>query len=65
MKFKLEIDCDNAAFKDTELFPEISRILLRLVNEQFGVDLTVYSNPLRLRDINGKRCGTAKFVEVD
>lgn len=65
MKFKLEITCDSVAFEDGELFPEISRILHRLTQEQFGVDLTVYDGPLTLRDINGARVGIAEFVNLD
>ena len=63
MKFKLEIECDGDAFKDAGLFPEISRILMRLINEQFGVYLGVYDDSLALLDINDNCVGRAEFVE--
>jgi hypothetical protein len=63
MKFKLEIDVENDVFADCEMCPEIGRILLRLVKEQFGAGSIAFSSPLKLRDINGNTVGSAEFVE--
>ena len=55
MKFKLEIECDNAAFADDYREYEICRILEDVVNRlRNGTGF-----PMSLRDINGNRVGEA------
>ena len=56
MKFKLEIDCDNAAFED-DAAREVRRILLRLCNQAFHQE----GGKLNLLDINGNSVGKAWF----
>lgn len=64
MRFVLEIECDNAAFAgdDDELAvvqaQEVSRILRRAAEQvEEGAEY------VRLKDINGNRVGTARFIE--
>lgn len=58
MKFKLEINCDNAAFGDdaTERYSEIARIL-----KVVAQDMEDGHSAVVLRDINGNKVGTAEF----
>lgn len=60
MKFTLEIDCDNAAFGDTdsERGDEVARVLRDLARRVADGYLMVY-----LRDANGNTVGTAEFKE--
>lgn len=59
MKFKLEIECDGAAFEDANLQFEVGRILFkygeRLANSEARHDDDV------LMDTNGNRVGRAYF----
>lgn len=55
MKFKLEINCDNAAFEGDPSY-EVRRILEELVHNMEDVC------EHKLRDINGNIVGFAKFV---
>lgn len=54
MKFKLEIDCGNAAFDDGNLGNEIARIL-RAVAVDMVNGVTGTHN---VRDDNGNKCGS-------
>lgn len=60
MKFKIEIDCDNAQFADGELMLEVADTLAavakRIGNFECGLD-----EPLIIRDINGNTIGRATF----
>lgn len=61
MKFKIEIECDNASFAE-DLAGEIrwildQRVIPELRKHQPG------PAPLWLRDSNGNRVGTATLVE--
>lgn len=65
MKFKLNIDCNNAAFVDNNAHLETAKILERL---QRSLNRDSDQNPLfcgeyMLRDTNGNKVGTAEFVE--
>lgn len=59
MKFKLEIDCDNAAFENNTC-GEVARILAEEARkmERFSDD-NLWSNTLL--DINGNKVGTAEL----
>lgn len=58
MKFRLEIDCDSAAFGDDDghRAAELARILAHLVANWCGA-----MNAGTLRDANGNRVGFARF----
>jgi len=64
MKFKIEIDCGNAAFGDDEngadAGPEVARILAGLAHV---IQTRGYLQDILLRDINGNKVGTAGFTE--
>ena len=60
MKFKLEIETGNAAFKENGLFGEISRILGE-VSDSMASGFV----PEKLKDLNGNTCGSIEFVEVE
>ena len=53
MKFKLEIEMDNAAFED-DWRVEVERILHDVSNKIFNQDMP---NPLKIRDVNGNLVG--------
>lgn len=59
MKFKIEIDCGNAAFDGDDKYPEIERILTELVKQsKDGHSLVNHA----IRDINGNVVGSSKFT---
>lgn len=61
MKFKLNIDCDNAAFQD-DASHEVARILRELADRveiSGGQPLSDFN----LYDTNGNRVGEAKFTK--
>lgn len=63
MKFRIEIDCENAAFTHN-LSLEITRILsllARTLSTSGPIEAGNWSR--QLRDINGNRVGRAEFVE--
>ena len=66
MKFKLEIECNSAAFELLEM--EVSRMLheaeKRLAEAHFsGERLGMDGEPFKLRDINGNTVGSFEFTE--
>lgn len=66
MKFKLEIECDNAAFEPHPTY-EIARILRRLADDIDGapataLELAGWIGP-KLRDISGNQVGQAKVTK--
>lgn len=58
MKFKLEIDCDNAEFADDELMFVIASKLSGVAAEVMAFELGI-DNPLLIHDINGNQVGRA------
>ncbi len=56
MEFKLEIDCDNAAFEGDALLDEVTRILCVVAKHVHEGNLEG-----KVRDINGNRVGSFKF----
>lgn len=62
MTFTIKIECDNAAFSDVPL-TETARILRKVVDALENDELTETSSPMRLRDCNGNRVGSAEFAE--
>lgn len=62
MRFKIEIDCDNAQFADGELMLELGDTLAlvakRISQFEAGLD-----HPLTIRDSNGNTIGRAIFEE--
>ena len=56
MKFHLEIECNNEAFQNDRLDPEIMK-LLRLVAERIELEGTFAQQRFRIRDGNGNTCG--------
>lgn len=54
MKFKLEINCDNAAFEGDNRYAEVERILC---------EIEIGRGPGTIYDVNGNRVGS--FVWVD
>ena len=63
MKFKIEINCDNAAFGEShdDLCQELHRIIARLHPIADSVFLDCRETVLR--DSNGNRVGFAKFTK--
>jgi hypothetical protein len=61
MKFKLEIDCSNAAFGDDHaaLCDELQQIISRL--QPIADNVFLDGSKTTLRDSNGNRVGEAKF----
>lgn len=59
MKFKLEIDCDNAAFEDPGT--EVARILHDLA-DRVGQHMPVRGDSFVLYDINGNKVGEARTI---
>lgn len=63
MKFVIEIECDNEAF-DGKAMKEVARILdsqsHKLKYNDDGAEKPDWADTLR--DVNGNRVGTAKFV---
>lgn len=61
MRFKLEFDCDNAAFgygqDDSATFHETERILRKLLIELDNGNVSG-----RIADINGNTIGTWQFI---
>jgi hypothetical protein len=54
--FRLNLDCDNAAFEDDNLHHEIARCLREVADSvEAGGDM---SKHLNIRDINGNIVGT-------
>lgn len=60
MKFKIEIDCNNAQFADGELMLEVADTLAR-VAERIGAFECGVDHPLIIRDSNGNTIGSAIF----
>lgn len=61
MKLTITIDCNNAAFEDENLGPEIAHILTELA-ERYDGPLGVFeigTAPWNLHDANGNHCGEA------
>lgn len=57
MQFTIDLICDNAAFGDENLRPEVARILRRLANSvEEGYDAGI------LADINGNTTGEFAFL---
>lgn len=62
MKFKLEIDCDNAAFDGVER-EEVARILLEAGRKVRNLNPPNYvGEKIALYDFNGNKVGEARFV---
>lgn len=57
MRFRIEMECDNAAFDDDPT-PEVGRILTSLAAKIEGVE---WDDLIMLRDINGNTVGKAWF----
>lgn len=67
MKLIIEINCDNSAFGEnsSELAAELATIcsdLYRRIGETTGPATDVETREYPLRDSNGNRVGTAKFI---
>lgn len=66
MKFKLEIDLDNAAFFSRDEDLRDAQELVRLIRQtasRFDDRLLVGAEQGRLRDINGNTCGFYTLTE--
>jgi len=65
MKFRLDIDCDNAAFSDGEnnAGREVARILA-LASLQISSEYGEAGQSFPLFDSNGNRVGEARFEEA-
>jgi hypothetical protein len=61
MDYKIEINCDNAAFEDDPAL-EIARILNNLAD---NLKHDPALNTEKLRDINGNFVGFAKMVDYE
>ena len=59
MKFKLTIDCDNAAFEDNGTGAELHNILVRLANRLANTDDIDNTWNHALLDSNGNTVGRA------
>ncbi len=62
MKFKLEIEMENAAFEEQQEGYEASRILNNLANKIAPYSLAI-GDTFPLKDVNGNRVGTATGKE--
>jgi hypothetical protein len=62
MTYKIEINCDNAAFDDDFAAGEIARILKELAN---NISNNITPMNCKLRDINGNIVGSAKMVNYE
>ena len=63
MKLKIEIEMDNAAFKEADEGFEVARILAHVAEVIEAGNLGMSPGAtMRLRDINGNTCGTAKVT---
>lgn len=58
MRFTLDINCDNAAFDDDDLFHEVARILRDLATkvEDHDADRNIL-------DVNGNFIGIAELIQ--
>ena len=61
MKFKLEIDIDNASFEDLGEGHEISNVLHNIINKIEHIDEFSLDDKGRARDMNGN---TVAFWEI-
>ena len=61
MKFKLEIDIDNASFEDLGEGTEISNVLHTIINKIEHIDEFSLDDKGRARDMNGN---TVAFWEI-
>ena len=61
MKFKLEIDIDNASFEDNGEGREISNVLHNIINKIEHIDEFSLDDKGRARDMNGN---TVAFWEI-
>jgi hypothetical protein len=57
MKFKIEIETGNAAFRENGMFAELSRILGEISDSMASGFV-----PEKIVDLNGNRCGVVKLV---
>jgi len=68
MKLELNIACNNAAFDDGNLGPELARILggvARYLGSEDSADIRFWiGEPRSLRDINGNTVGTWAITET-
>lgn len=62
MRFKVTIDCDNAAFGDDPAI-EVARILRELSQEVDDGTPVPPRGAKRLHDFNGNRVGEAKWID--
>lgn len=70
MKLKIEIDCDNNAFKDGNLIDEILRVVARgttnlsnSLRSTYNVDYELESVECPLFDSNGNRVGILVYED--
>lgn len=67
MDLTIRIDCDNAAFDEDNLGPEVARILRGIAAQVEGareVDIDTLKT-LPLHDINGNKVGTVRLAGTD
>lgn len=62
----IHVDLDSDAFAGEEVTYEVARILKSLANEiQHKARAELQDLRINLKDINGKRCGGARFLDVE
>ena len=63
MKFKIEIDIENAAFEDSGEGREVSEILYGIINKIQPIDEFEIGEKGRTRDMNGNTVGFWEITE--
>lgn len=61
MKFRMEIDCGNAAFEDPQ---ELARILRSVADSPDIASMGCRTEGVKLRDLNGNTVGEWWFEEM-